>query len=91
VPVLTVRLNHAGREFGNQIIAFGFVRALDGQDLPRIEIERFAAGLSVGANDRMDRGRSIAVFRVQQRLVRPGAAYPLAKNVSPPVSGIARA
>src|SRR5205823_8540216 len=65
VAVLTLGLD-AG-ELVDERVTLRRLEALDPQDLARIEIERLASGLGMGADDRMEDRLPVAVLGVEQR------------------------
>src|SRR6266699_2161401 len=51
----------------HQRVALRRLQSLDAQDLARIEVERFAFGLGVRADDRVKHWLPLTVLRVQER------------------------
>src|SRR5579863_3792728 len=73
VAVLPLGLDHVAGELLEQRIAFLRLQPLDPEDLAGVEIERFAPGFGMRAQDRVADRRPVAVFLVEQlgRLAPP--------------------
>src|SRR5204863_8095062 len=74
VTVFALRLDHALRQLVDHRVALVLVDSLDPQDLAGIEVEAFAPGLRVRADDRVEDGCPVAVLGIEQRLRLPAAA-----------------
>src|SRR5262249_45992443 len=74
VAILGVGLDHPARQLVYHRVALALGQALDPYDLAGIVVETLAAGLGMGADDRMEDRLPVTVFLVEQRGGLPPAA-----------------